>query len=572
MKYIWLEYKDKIRKILVDGGLAPDDIVFELPPKGIAGDVAIPCFAMAKKMRKSPAQIALEIIEILKGNDLIINRAEVVGPYVNIFFNRGDFTKKLIEEVKKCGECYGSLPANNIKIGVEYLEPNTNKALTIGHARNGTIGRSLVEVLKYAGFKVTAINLYNDRGVHICKSMLAYQKWGGGQTPEDTGMKPDHFVGKYYVLFNEKAQQDEKLNDEVQNMLQDWENGKKEVIDLWKKMNGWFYDGVNQTLDRVGIKFDQIYYESEIYKYGKDIVEESLKKGLSYRLDDGAVEVDLSAVGLDKKILLRRDGTTVYIVQDLFLAKKKIEDFGLDRSIYIVANEQKYHFDVLFELLDRFGITDKKKTYHLSYGMVNAASGKKMSSRKGTGESWDSLLDELRSMAEQEIVERNSDLTREEIEKRAECIAEAALKFALLNQDINKTINFNKEEIVKFEGETGPYLLYTYARMNSILEKNNDNIECNLTEYENEIVYDVLKDLSRFCEIIERVSEDYNPALLTNYLYSTCQKFNNFYHQYRVLDEPDESKKLSRLCFVSTVQTVLKTGLGLAGIEVIEKM
>jgi arginyl-tRNA synthetase len=425
--------------------------------------------------------------------------------------------------------------------------------------------------LKFAGYNVVSVILYNDRGIHICKSMLAYQKWGEDKTPAELNLKPDHMIGKYYVMFNEKAEQDENLNEEVSLMLKKWEDGDEEVRELWKKMNGWFFDGIWQTLGRVGIEFEKTYLESEIYHFGREIVENALKQGKAYKLEDGAVEVDLTDVNLDKKILLRRDGTTVYMIQDLYLAQKKIDDLNLDKSIYVVATEQKYHFDVLFELLDRFGISDKSKNYHLAYAMVNTASGKKMSSRQGTGEKWDELLDELHDLAEKEILTRESDIAREEIDKRAELIGQSALKFVLLNQDVNKAISFDKEEAVRFDGETGPYLLYTYARINSILGKT-DVSDSNILEIENEVMNEIFLHCARLPEMVERAAREYNPSVISHYLFHLSQLINNFYHQYRVLDEPDEAKKNSRIVMLVATKQVMKNCFGMLGIEELEKM
>nr|HPH78806.1 arginine--tRNA ligase [bacterium] len=468
--YLIEEIKKEAADFLLNQGIDKENISLEIPPADVGGDLAFPCFSLAKKRKQNPREIATDLAEKFSSGDWL-EKVFAVGPYVNFGVNRQKSYQMISNNVSSMADMYGHLSERRYRIGVEYLSPNTNKPLTIGHARNGSIGRSLIEILKFAGFEVASIILYNDRGIHICKSMLAYQKWGEGKTPEQLGLKPDHMIGKYYVMYNEKLEQDSDLESEVSEMLKKWENGDQEVRDLWKKMNEWFFLGVSETLQRVGISFDKTYLESDIYRYGREIIEHALDEKKVYRLDDGAVEVDLTDVDLDKKILLRKDGTTVYMVQDLYLAKKKIDDLQLDKSIYVVGNEQKYHFDVLFELLDRFKIADKSKTYHLAYAMVNLASGKKMSSRIGTGEKWDLLLDELSSLAKKEISNRDNMLSEEETNRRAEIIAQAALKYVLLNQDVNKTICFNKEEVVRFDGETGPYLLYTYARINSILNK-----------------------------------------------------------------------------------------------------
>jgi len=570
MNYVWQQFKQEVKNWLVSEEVRAEDIVLEKPPEGIAGDVAWPCFVMAKQLGKSPQEIATEWAKKVRPGELIA-KAEANGPYLNFFINKEKYYQWLAKEVGECGEMYGSLPKTDQKIGVEYLSPNTNKPLTIGHARNGSIGKSLVEILRFAGYEVVPIVLYNDRGVHICKSMLAYCKWGGDETPETAELKPDHLVGKYYIMFGQKAEEDDNLNDEVQQWLQRWEEGDREVMSVWKKMNDWFFDGVGQTLDRVGIAFEKKYLESEMYKFGKDLVEDSIKAGKSYVLDDGAVEVDLEDMKLGKKILRRNDGTSVYMVQDLYFAKLKLDDLDLDKSIYVVGSEQRYHFDVLFELLDRFGIADKSKMYHLAYAMVNTAEGKKMSSRAGVGDRWDDLLDELHHLAKKEILSRDIDISEDELEDRAEKIGQAALKFVLLNQDVNKAINFDKEEALRFDGETGPYLLYTYARIQSILAKAGDLAYLEISDTNPEMDR-ILMEISRITDYVERSAGEYNPAVMIKYLYGLCQDFNNFYHQHRVIDEKDEAKRNSRLAMLKMLSIVLKNGLRLLGIDALERM
>ncbi len=570
--YIFQKFKEEVKNFLLNQNVDVSQIVLELPPEGVAGDLAFPCFSQAKEKKASPVKIAEEIATKFVHGELI-DKAVSAGPYVNFFADRIKFNNLVREEVIAAGQCFGSLESKNFRIGVEYLSPNSNKPLTIGHCRNGSLGKSLVEILKFSGYDVKSIILYNDRGVHICKSMLAYQKWGEGKTPDELGLKPDHLIGKFYIMFGQKAEADEGLNEEVQLMLKKWEEGDSEVIELWKKMNGWFFEGVNQTLDRVGINFDKQYLESEIYLYGREIVEQALVDGKVYKLDDGAVEADLSDVNLDKKILLRNDGTTVYMVQDLYLAKKKIDDLKLDKSVYVVGSEQIYHFNVLFELLDRFGIMDKSKTYHLAYAMVNAASGKKMSSRKGVGDKWDGLLDELHVLAREGIESRDGNLDQDELERRSEIIGQAALKFVMLNQDVNKSINFNKQEALKFEGETGPYLLYTLARVNSILTKAGvKQDEIKIAENENPELNEMILQCSRFFEVVDKAGEEFNPSIVCHYLYKLSQLLNNFYHKYRVNDADTDEEKQSRAGMLFITKQVLENGLKLLGIEYLEKM
>lgn len=578
MKYVWQKLEDEVIDFLISNGVEPKQIILNRPEKIENGNIAFPCFALAKAKKKNPQQIAEELVGKWREVDKsLIDRLESVSGYVNFFVRKEIFYPELLKELSVCQDCYGSLESKKQRIGVEFLSPNTNKPLSIGHARNASLGVSLVNILKFAGFDVVSIVLFNDRGVHICKSMLAYQRWGEGKTPTELGLKPDHMIGNFYVRFGLEAEKNEKLNDEVQLMLKQWEEGDKEIISLWKKMNAWFFEGVNQTLDRVGISFDKKYLESEIYKYGKEIVEKALREGKVSRLSDGAVEVDLSDIKLDKKILLRRDGTTVYMVQDLFLAKKKIDELELDKSIYVVGSEQKYHFDVLFELLERFGIASKEKTYHLAYAMVNAASGKKMSSRLGEVEKWDNILDDLRDLASKEVKDRVPEISENEVQRRAEIIGGAALKFVLLNQDVNKTISFDKNEVVRFEGETGPYLLYTLARINSILDKSDrKNFEHPASdkygELDNSSVDLLMNELAFFYKKVELAALSYNPSILAKYCYNLSQHFNNFYHHYRVIDAENKQLVASRLQLLWAIRQVLKNGLNLLGIEVLEKM
>lgn len=576
MEYIWQKFKDEVADFLVDAGVKKEEIVLQLPPSDFDGALAFPCHVLSKRLKKAPNLIAEEIVAKKSKNEKgsLIGEVVNVGPYVNFSVSSDVYLRDTVAELKECGEMYGSGRSSGRKIGIEFVQPNTNKALSIGHARNASLGSTMSRIFEFAGDGVVKINLFNDRGVHICKSMLAYQKWGNNTTPDQEGLKPDHFVGKYYVMFTQKAAEDDKLEDEAKAMLRDWEEGKSEVVELWKKMNGWFYEGVEQTFVRYGIDFDKIYYESEIYKYGRDIIESALENGYCYKLDDGAIEVDLEDKKLGKKILQRQDGTSVYIVQDLFLAKKKFEDLGLDLSIYVVADEQKYHFDVLFELLDRFEIVDREKNYHLPYGMVNLKDGK-MSSRRGTVVKMDDLLNELHELAKKQILSREDDIQEDELNRRAEIIGQAAMKFNLLNQDKNKVLIFNKEEAVRFEGETGPYLLYTYARIKSILlNAGDDYLDDDFTQLgtANSEAVDIVVDLSRLSDVIKKVAEEYNPAILTKYLYGIAQKYNNYYHHHRILDAKSRDDRMVGLVLSWSVAQVIKIGTRLLGIDVVEKM
>lgn len=578
MNYVWEKFENEVKELLLTEKIERQDILLNRPDRMENGNISFPCFSLAKARKKSPKIIADELVEKWKQGKRdwkYIQKAESVGGYINFFIRKENFFPELISELSESADNYGSFNVDLPKlVGVEFLEPNTNKPLSVGHARNAFLGWSVSRILEFSGNRVIKFNLFNDRGTHICKSMLAYQKWGNDRTPADEGIKGDHFVGKYYVLFGVEAEKNPKLEQEAQQMLHDWENGTESVVALWKKMNEWFYEGVEETLQAAGIKFDKVYYESDIYKEGKNIVLQSLEKKKCYRLDDGAVEIDLTNRGLDKKILLRKDGTAVYIVQDLFLAKKKFEDYNLDLSIYVVADEQKYHFEVLFNLLDIFDISDKEKNYHLSYGMVNLSGGK-MSSRKGTVVRWDDLYLEMKELAKQEIDSRGENLSDDEKNFRAEKIALAAMKFKLINQDKDKVIIFDKKEAIRFEGETGPYLLYTYARINSILQKcHHDIFFCpeDIKEFNNQELNDLLFEIAFFYRKVEQAAMSYNPAVISKYCYVLCQSFNNFYHKHHVLAAENADLIRSRLQLLLIVRQVLKNGMGLLGIELLEKM
>ncbi len=595
MKYGWDKFKEEAQEVLAKAIIEskilgetnvdkPDDLVIvdivsninENPPSNVLADLAFPCFVLTKKFNcASPAVIAKKLVEAAKAKKSdwkYVGRVEESGSFVNFIADDQYFSREIVDEILNTSDCYGSMPGNGNKIGIEYVSPNTNKPLHLGHARNAFLGSALSRIAGFAGDEVLKFNLFNDRGIHICKSMLAYQKWGDDQTPETLGLKPDHFVGKYYQMFEQKAHENPALEDEAQAMLKSWENGDEQVRGLWQKMNSWFFTGAKQTLQRVGADFDKIYLESEIYTEGKQIIEQALSNGKCYRLPDGAIEADLEEKKLGKKILLRQDGTAVYIVQDLFLAKKKFEDFALDLSVYVVADEQKYHFDVLFELLDRFGIADRTKNYHLAYGMVDLAEGK-MSSRRGTVINIDDILNELRDLASKEILARESDLGEEEVKERAEKIAQAALKYKILATDKDKKIVFDKQEALRFEGETGPYLLYVYARIASILTKAGE-IDFQTVEWEkdNREQRELVLILAQFNRVIKSSREKYNPGILARYLFALCQNFNMFYHQHRIIDIEDQGKKMSRLLLVKATQQVLRNGLDLLGIEVLNKM
>jgi len=558
--------KEIIIKLLEKAGMQREIILqnLEVPKDSSLGDFAFPCFALAKSLKKNPVEIAKKLASEISSPE--IEKVEAKGPYLNFFIN-GDFlAKETIKEIEKEKNSYGSSSNSKKRIMVEYPSPNTNKPLHLGHLRNMAIGESVSRILEYCGNKVIRANLVNDRGVHICKSMLSYEKWGKGKTPKSENKKPDHFVGDYYVLFNKKSKENPNLEEEAQECLRKWEAGDKKTLALWKKMNGWAMEGLKETYALFGVKHDKEYFESCLYKKGKEIVELGLKKGIFRKREDDAIIVDLSKEGFGEKVLLRKDGTSVYITQDLYLAKLKFDEFKLDSSIYVVGNEQIYHFNVLFSILRKFGI-DTSKLRHLSYGMVELPEGK-MKSREGNVVDADDLILSIQSLAKEELRKRFT-LSKKELNDRSLKIALAAIKYMLLKIDISKNTIFNPKEAIKFEGDTGPYLLYSYARAKSILRKAKYHPEKYEIKNLNDMEKHLVNQLSIFPEIVSEALKSYSPNIIANYAFQLSQMFNEFYHSDKVIGSEQEQLRLS---LVSCFSQVLKNALFLLGIQVLEKM
>jgi arginyl-tRNA synthetase len=541
--------------------------LIEIPPNSEMGDFAFPCFSLASKLKKSPQQIAQELkIKLEKILSKSFEKIESNGPYLNFFINRKLLAVNLIKDILTKKDSFGRLNKNNKNVMIEFPSPNTNKPLHLGHLRNMSIGESISRICEFNGFNIIRANLNNDKGVHICKSMLAYKKFGKNKKP-DKKTKPDHFVGDFYVMFNEKSKKNPSLEKEAQEFLKKYEAGDKETIELWKKMNKWALDGFKETYKKFGIKLDKEYYESQIYEKGKEIIYDGLKKGLFYKTDDGAIasRLIINSV-LTDKILLRADKTSLYITQDIYLAKLKFEEFNLNSSIYVVANEQDYHFNVLFEILEKLGIASKQKLKHLSYGMVFLPTGK-MKSREGTVVDADDLIEEIRKLMEQELKEREK-LSKKELEKRSLLIALSAIKYFLLKIESKKNMIFNPKESINLEGDTGPYLLYSYARANSILKKAKKSSQISFEELEQEEI-NLIKKLSLFKEIVVKSYNSLNPSLIANYSYELSKLFNEFYSKCPVLNSEKES---FRLKLVESFKQVLKNSLYLLGIDVLERM
>jgi len=559
--------KDIIVKLVAKGSGMPVSEVeslLEVPPKSELGDYAFPCFGLAKTMKKNPMVIAEDLAEKLRKKlPKEVSNVDFKGAYVNFFVD-----KKILAEgvLKAAGKNVKGKKKTGKKIMIEFPSPNTNKPLHLGHVRNMAIGESVSRILDFCGGKVIRTNLNQDRGVHICKSMVAYDKFGKGKTPESEGVKSDHFVGDYYVKFNQEAKKDEKLEEVAQECLRKWEAGNKETFALWKKMRTWALDGFRETYDLLGINPDKEYSESEIYAEGKEIVAEGLKKKIFKKKKDGAVYIDLAEEKLGEKIVLRADGTSVYITQDLYLAKKKDEDFGIDGSIYVVGNEQEYHFRVLFSILKKFGFKFADNMHHLSYGMVELPEGK-MKSREGKVVDADDLVAETQELAKKGLLSRG-DLSKKELEDRSLKVALAAIRYVMLKQDIRKNMVFNPNEAIAFEGDTGPYLLYSYARASSIIRKVKSKKAVKIIDLKDAEVK-LLKKIAFFREVVDRAAQDMSPNLIANYSFELAQMFNEFYHSCPVLGSIEEG---FRLKLVDAFRVTLKKSLDLLGIEVLEEM
>ncbi|MBN2459822.1 arginine--tRNA ligase [Candidatus Woesearchaeota archaeon] len=567
-----MDYKVEIAKLLAkEAKLKESDIepLIEIPPSPELGDFAFPCFVLAKQLKKAPNIIAQELAAKIKPK-APISSVKAVGPYLNFFVDKIKLSSDVVKDILNCGACYGSWPLNHKKVMVEYPAPNTNKPLHLGHVRNMLLGNSICNILAFAGYQAIPVDLVNDRGVHICKSMLAYQKWGKNKKPDK---KSDHFVGDFYVMYSQKEKENPELEKETQEMLRKWEAGDKEVVALWKKMRDWSLDGFKETYAKFDVYHKKVYYESEIYQHGKEIILDGLKKGIFQKDEKGAVISDLEKDGLGKKVLLREDGTGIYITQDLYLAKVKFDEFKMDRSVYIVANEQKYHFQVLFKLLDMLGFPFAKNCYHLAYGMVYLPEGR-MKSREGTVVDADDLLVEMEKEAEQEIKKRHKELKKQEVDKRKEIISKGALKFFILKYDPMKDFTYDPKESISFEGETGPYVQYAHARICSIFK----NLKIKKFEpekikpaFDHKLELRLITLLADFPRIVSESAEQYKPSLVARYALELAQAFNEFYHECPVL-KADKKVMESRLVLIFCVKQVLKNALDLLGIQAPEEM
>ena len=556
------------------------------------GNLTLVVFPFVKMARKSPEQTAQEIGEYLQEHCAAVEKFNVVKGFLNICVGNGAWIELL--RTIDSDEYFGMQSANEKSplVMIEYSSPNTNKPLHLGHVRNNLLGWSLAKIMEANGNKVVKTNIVNDRGIHICKSMLAWLKYGNGETPESAGKKGDHLIGDYYVAFDkhyreqikelmaqgmdeEQAKQEAPLIKEAHEMLVKWENNDPEVRALWEKMNNWVYAGFDETYKTMGVSFDKIYYESQTYLKGKAKVEEGLAKGLFERHEDNSVWADLTNEGLDQKLLLRSDGTSVYMTQDIGTAEMRFQDYPIDKMIYVVGNEQNYHFQVLSILLDRLGFKWGKELVHFSYGMVELPNGK-MKSREGTVVDADDLMALMVEDAYKTSMElgKFDDMSEEERREIARIVGMGALKYFILKVDARKNMLFNPEESIDFNGNTGPFIQYTYARIRSILRKAAEqNIP--LTSHQSDLTakeIELIQKMNEFGTAVAQAGKDYSPSGIANYCYELTKVFNQFYHDYSILNEPDEQKKQIRLIISRNVAKIIKNGMSLLGIEVPERM
>lgn len=591
-------------KALYDMDATTQQVQIQKTKTEFEGHLTVVVFPFVKAAHKTPEQVAGEIGQYLVDNvEGIIAKFNVVKGFLNLVISDAPWIS-LLNKIN-AEEKFGTTPVTEQSplVMIEYSSPNTNKPLHLGHVRNNLLGAALARIIEANGNKVIKTNIVNDRGIHICKSMLAWIKWGNGETPESSGKKGDHLIGDYYVAFDkhykaeydalakqyiaegmdaeaakEKAKQEAPLIKEAHEMLVKWEQNDPEVRALWKKMNEWVYAGFDETYKMMGVTFDKIYYESDTYLEGKEKVMEGLEQGLFYRREDGSVWANLNAEGLDEKLLLRSDGTSVYMTQDIGTAKLRFKDFPIDKMIYVVGNEQNYHFQVLSILLDKLGFKWGKDLVHFSYGMVELPNGK-MKSREGTVVDADDLMEEMVADALEASKERVKQTEMSEAEARevARKVGLGALKYFILKVDARKNMLFNPDESIDFNGNTGPFIQYTYARIASILRKAKEQgidipeqlpTSISISTKETELI----QKLNQFGVAVRQSGTDYNPSGICNYCYELTKEFNQFYHDFTILGEQDEALKLFRLSLAKAVAKVVNLGMGLLGIEMPERM
>jgi len=605
-----MKIEDKLVASVINGLKAlygqevPEKMVqIQKTKKEFEGHLTLVVFPFLKMSRKGPEQTAQEIGEYLKANEPAIAAFNVIKGFLNLTVASATWIE-LLNEIQ-ADEQYGLVQATETSplVMIEYSSPNTNKPLHLGHVRNNLLGNALANIVAANGNKVVKTNIVNDRGIHICKSMLAWKKYGNGETPENSGKKGDHLVGDYYVSFDKhykaevkeliaeftaqgmsddeakaKAEAESPLMQEAREMLVKWEAGDPEVRGLWEMMNNWVYAGFDETYKKMGVSFDKIYYESNTYLEGKEKVIEGLEKGFFFKKEDGSVWVDLTAEGLDHKLLLRGDGTSVYMTQDIGTAKLRFADYPIDKMIYVVGNEQNYHFQVLSILLDKLGFEWGKGLVHFSYGMVELPEGK-MKSREGTVVDADDLMEEMISTAKETSQElgKLDGLTQEEADDIARIVGLGALKYFILKVDARKNMTFNPKESIDFNGNTGPFIQYTYARIQSVLRKAAESgivipeqISAGIELSEKE--EGLIQMVADFAAVVKQAGEDYSPSIIANYTYDLVKEYNQFYHDYSILREENEAVKIFRIALSANVAKVVRLGMGLLGIEVPSRM
>ncbi|WP_336526831.1 arginine--tRNA ligase [Bacteroides acidifaciens] len=605
-----MKIEDKIVASVISGLKAlygqevPEKMVqIQKTKKEFEGHLTLVVFPFLKMSRKGPEQTAQEIGEYLKANEPAVAAFNVIKGFLNLTIASATWIQ-LLNEIQ-ADEQYGLVKATETSplVMIEYSSPNTNKPLHLGHVRNNLLGNALANIVAANGNKVVKTNIVNDRGIHICKSMLAWKKYGNGETPETSGKKGDHLVGDYYVSFDKhykaevkelmagytaqgmndeeakaKAEAASPLMQEAREMLVKWEAGDPEVRGLWEMMNNWVYAGFDETYKKMGVSFDKIYYESNTYLEGKEKVMEGLEKGFFFKKEDGSVWADLTAEGLDHKLLLRGDGTSVYMTQDIGTAKLRFADYPIDKMIYVVGNEQNYHFQVLSILLDKLGFEWGKNLVHFSYGMVELPEGK-MKSREGTVVDADDLMEEMISTAKETSQElgKLDGLTQEEADDIARIVGLGALKYFILKVDARKNMTFNPKESIDFNGNTGPFIQYTYARIQSVLRKAAESgivipeqipAGIELSEKEEGLIQMV----ADFAAVVKQAGEDYSPSIIANYTYDLVKEYNQFYHDFSILREENEAVKVFRIALSANVAKVVRLGMGLLGIEVPSRM
>jgi arginyl-tRNA synthetase len=585
------KYQEQWRRIIAEAlasfasetgasGIDASAIVVETPPKPEMGDIAFPMFPFARSLRKGPPVIAAEIARRVPGVPGAgeAGTALAAGPYVNVRLAPAAVIGDILSEIAAEGASYGRGTAmSGSRVMLEFSCPNTNKPLHLGHLRNDAIGESLSRILSEAGATLRKVNLINDRGVHICKSMLAYRMFGGTATPESAGVKGDHFVGDYYVKYAQYAKEHPEAEEEVRELLRNWEEGDPDVVALWRRMNGWVVAGIEESYRRTGVSFDQVYFESDVYKLGRSEILASIEKGLFQKDPDGSVWVDLTDQGMDREVLLRSDGTSLYITQDIGVAIQRSKDWPFDRLIYVVGSEQRHHFNVLFKVLAVLGYPWAANLHHLAYGMVNLPEGK-MKSREGTVVDADDMLDELEKLAAEEIRTKEREEEVGDLSRTSREIALGALNYWLLQITASKDMTFDPKESISFNGNTGPYLQYTGARISSMLRKFEERREkYSAGKYSSAALalpeeWEIAKSLALFPETIVASARELNPSVLTGYLFELCRSFSRYYQDHPVLRNEDQDLVISRIALVRAMGQVVRNGLQLLGIPFLEAM